>query len=348
MSKTSIISIDGSAGEGGGQVLRTSLALSIVTGQPFRIFNIRAGRKKPGLLRQHLTAVQAATEIGDAVTDGATIGSGELVFRPERNRPGEYRFAIGTAGSTTLVLQTILPALMVADAPSRVVLEGGTHNPLAPSFDFFTRTFLPQLARFGPQIEATLVRPGFYPAGGGRIEVQITPCARLQPIELLERGADSGRRVVIHLAGITPKITERAFEQIERRLRWPREAYEVVKHPDKHGPGLAITSEVASAEITEIFSGFGERGIRIEQVANDMIDEIRRYLASTAPVGEYLADQLLIPLALARWGAFRTTGISPHTRTNIDVIRQFVATKLEIANGENGDATIRVASQFTS
>src|SRR4051812_42841527 len=126
MKKTEVITIDGSLGEGGGQVLRTSLALSLVTGKPFRIVNIRAGRKKPGLLRQHLTAVMAATQIGAAVSDGAEIGSSELVFRPEEVTPGGYRFAVGTAGSTTLVLQTILPALMLANKSSTLTLEGGT------------------------------------------------------------------------------------------------------------------------------------------------------------------------------------------------------------------------------
>src|SRR4051794_15478141 len=135
-----MITIDGSAGEGGGQILRSSLALSLVTGKPFRIVNIRAGRKKPGLLRQHLTAVLAATQVGGAVSDGAEIGSCELVFRPETVRAGEYRFAVGTAGSTPLVLQTVLPALILAAGPSRLTLEGGTHNPLAPPFDFLART----------------------------------------------------------------------------------------------------------------------------------------------------------------------------------------------------------------
>ena len=147
MKRPEMITIDGSAGEGGGQILRTSLALSLISGRPFRIVNIRAGRKKPGLLRQHLTAVQAATQIGDAVSDGVEIGSTELVFRPEAVRAGEYRFSVGTAGSTTLVLQTVLPALILAGAPSILTLEGGTHNPMAPPFDFLVRTFLPLLAR---------------------------------------------------------------------------------------------------------------------------------------------------------------------------------------------------------
>lgn len=319
-----MITIDGSVGEGGGQILRTSLALSLVTGQPFRIANIRAGRKKPGLLRQHLTAVQAATQIGDAVTDGAVMGSSELVFRPERIRAGDYRFAIGTAGSTTLVLQTVLLPLLLASEPSKLTLEGGTHNPLAPPYDFLVRTFLPQLARFGPVIETTLVRPGFFPAGGGKFELTIQPVDRLCPIELYERGADAGRRVVAYLANLSSGIAERAFEQVIKRLRWPREGFEIIEHPAECGPGFALIAEVQSEHITESFTGFGERGVRAEQVADGVVDQVRDYLANTAPVAEYLTDQILLPLALAGSGGFCTAGLSRHARTNIDVIRQFL------------------------
>lgn len=336
MKKAEMITIDGGAGEGGGQVLRTSLALSLVTGKPFRIVNIRAGRKKPGLLRQHLTAVQAAAQVGDAVTDGAEIGSGELVFRPETLRAGEYRFAIGTAGSTTLVLQTVLPALILADKPSRITLEGGTHNPYAPPFDFLARTFLPQLARFGANVIATLVRPGFYPAGGGRLEVEITPIARLKRVELLERGADQGRRVAAHIAALDPHIAERAFVQFEKRMSWSRDVCEIIQHPAACGPGFVLTAEIASEHIAETFTGFGERGVRAEQVADAVIDQTRHYLAATAPAGEYLTDQLLIPLALAGGGKFQAVGISRHARTNIEVIEKFLPvhfTTTEIAGG---------------
>lgn len=339
-----MITIDGAAGEGGGQILRTSLALSLVTGKPFRIINIRAGRKKPGLLRQHLTAVQAATQVGDAVSDGGEIGSCELVFRPEKIRAGEYRFAIGTAGSTTLVLQTILPALILADGPSRLILEGGTHNPFAPPFDFLARTFLPQLARFGPKVEATLARPGFYPAGGGRLKIEITPVPKLQPVELLERGDDRGRRVVAHLAALPVDIAERAFAQFEKRMGWPRTACEIIEHPAAFGPGFVLTGEIASEHITETFTGFGERGVRAEQVADAVIDQARHYLASSAPVGEYLADQLLIPLALSGGGGFRTLGVSRHAQTNIQVIRQFLPQELSATGVAGGGTEIRVSA----
>ena len=342
MKKNETITIDGSAGEGGGQILRTSLALSLVTGKPFRIINIRAGRKKPGLLRQHLTAVQAATQVGDAVSDGAEIGSCELVFRPEKIRAGEYRFAIGTAGSTTLVLQTILPALILADGPSRLILEGGTHNPFAPPFDFLARTFLPQLARFGPTVEATLVRPGFYPAGGGKMEIAITPSPKLQPVELFERGVDAGRRVIAHLAGLPASIAERAFEQIAKRMGWPRSCLEIIEHPATCGPGFVLTAEIASEHITETFTSFGERGVRAEQVADALVDQARHYLSTTAPVGEYLADQLLIPLALASSGGFRTVGISRHAQTNIEVIQQFLPVRIATTAMETGGVEVRL------
>jgi RNA 3'-terminal phosphate cyclase (ATP) len=343
--RAQIIAIDGSAGEGGGQILRTSLALSLVTGQPFRIVNIRAGRKKPGLLRQHLTAVQAATQIGDAVSDGAEIGSTELVFRPERVRAGEYRFAVGTAGSTTLVLQTVLPALILAGEPSILTLEGGTHNPFAPPFDFLARTFLPLLARFGPVIEARLLRPGFYPAGGGKLQITITPISKLQAVELFDRGPDQGRKVTAHLAALPPEIAERAFDQVEKRMGWPRSAYEIVEHHAHCGPGFVLTAEVASEHLAEIFTGFGERGVRAEQVADAVVDQVRRYLAETAPVGEYLADQLLLPVALSGAGGFRTVGISPHARTNIEVIQQFLPVAFKTDAAEAGGIEVRVAQR---
>ncbi|MFN7134491.1 MAG: RNA 3'-terminal phosphate cyclase, partial [Myxococcales bacterium] len=188
-----MLTIDGSMGEGGGQIIRTSLACALITGKSFRITKIRARRAKPGLMRQHLTAVRAAAEIGDAEVTGAEVGSSELTFRPGKLRAGDYHFAIGTAGSTTLVLQTVLPALLMASGPSSVVLEGGTHNPMAPTYDFLERCFLPLVERLGPRVSTRLERPGFYPAGGGRWSVQLAP-APLKGFELLERGELRARR----------------------------------------------------------------------------------------------------------------------------------------------------------
>ena len=162
-----MIEIDGSFGEGGGQIIRSSLALSAVTGRPFHIANIRAGRKKPGLKLQHVTAVKAATRICNARTEGAELQASEITFEPQPIVGGHYDFKISTAGSVTLVAQTVLPALMLAEQPSTLTFEGGTHNPWAPPFDFLQRSFLPQLNKFGPRVNVKLERPGFFPNGGG-------------------------------------------------------------------------------------------------------------------------------------------------------------------------------------
>jgi RNA 3'-terminal phosphate cyclase (ATP) len=215
-----MITIDGSFGEGGGQILRTALGLSLVTGKPFRIDKIRAGRKKPGLLRQHLTAVNAATEVGHAEVRGAQLGSQELVFSPSEVRGGSYRYAIGTAGSATLVLQTVLPALFTAKEPSSLKLEGGTHNPFAPPFDFLQKAFLPQICRMGPKVEVTLVRPGFYPAGGGCFKVEIQPAEKLSRIDIPERGEVKRRLARALVANLPLHIATRELEVIGRKLNW--------------------------------------------------------------------------------------------------------------------------------
>src|SRR6266481_5961180 len=204
-----MITIDGSQGEGGGQILRTSLALSLVTGQPFRMERIRAKRQKPGLLKQHLTGVEAAKTVGCAEVNGASLGSQTVVFVPGQVTPGNYRFAVGTAGSATLVLQTILPALLTASGPSTLTLEGGTHNPLAPPFDFLGRCFMPLIRRMGPSVELELKRPGFFPAGGGRFHARIEPVKQLSRLVLLDRGAICGRRARVWLSKLSPEVAER-------------------------------------------------------------------------------------------------------------------------------------------
>ncbi|MHA3774276.1 RNA 3'-terminal phosphate cyclase [Verrucomicrobiota bacterium sgz303538] len=323
------IVIDGSAGEGGGQILRTSLALSLVTGQPFRIEKIRAGRQRPGLLRQHLTAVNAATEVSRARVDGAELGSQELTFRPGAIRPGVYRFAIGSAGSATLVFQTIFPALMTASGPSKLTLEGGTHNPLAPPFDFLAKTFLPMIDKMGPRTEVRLERAGFYPAGGGKFEATITPAAQLNPLEITTRGDIRHRKATVLLANLPSHIAEREIALLRERLPWPEDAFVAETNIHSPGPGNAVLVEVGTDEGTEVFSGFGQKGVRAETVISDVIKEVRAYLAASVPVGEYLADQLLLPLALAGSGTFLTVGLSRHSRTNMDVITRFLPVKFE-------------------
>jgi RNA 3'-terminal phosphate cyclase (ATP) len=317
------ITIDGSEGEGGGQLLRTALSLSLVTGTPFRIDKIRAGREKPGLLRQHLTAVQAAARIGCARVEGAEPGSRHLSFEPSEVQPGEYEFAVGTAGSATLVFQTLLPALLHGGTRSQVTVEGGTHNPGAPPFDFLARTYLPILARMGASVDARLERCGFYPAGGGRMTFAIAPCAGLRPLALLERGPTSvhARGLVASLSG---SIAKREMSIVRERLGLERHHCRIESVDASVGPGNVLLIAVDGESTTEVVTGFGVKGVSAEKVASDACDEVERYLKAGVPVGIHLADQLLVPMALAGGGSFRTLAPSAHTQANANVVRQFL------------------------
>lgn len=339
-----MIVIDGSMGEGGGQILRSSLGLSLVTGKPIRIEKIRSQRRKPGLMRQHLTAVQAAAEVGDAHLEGDRIGSGELLFEPRTVRPGEFRFAVGTAGSATLVFQTVLPALLTAGGGSRIVLEGGTHNPWAPPFDFIEKAFLPLVNRMGPRVTARLERPGFYPAGGGRFLVDIEPAAALEPLELTERGEITACRGRALVASIPSSIARREIKVVARKMGWGSDDLAVEEVEGSPGPGNVVLLEIESRSVTEVFSGFGQRGVRAETVASTAVKEARRYLDAGVPVGRFLADQLLIPLALARGGVFTTLPLSRHTRTNIAVIEKFLDLTIEVRDIEGKGSIVEVAA----
>jgi RNA 3'-terminal phosphate cyclase (ATP) len=321
-----MLEIDGSFGEGGGQILRSSLALSMVTGKPFRIDKIRAGRKKPGLMRQHLTAVQAAARVCSAQVDGAALHSGSVVFRPQAIVPGEYHFAIGTAGSTTLVLQTILPALLCAAGPSQLVLDGGTHNPFAPPYDFLERAFLPLINRLGPTVTSKLERYGFAPCGGGRFQVHVTPApsGKLKGFDLLKRGEIITRKATALLSNLPRHIGERELGIVRRKLGWSDSALDLVELREARGPGNALLIEIASEHATDFFTGFGSQGIRAEAVADEAVRDARRYLQAEVPVGEYLADQLLLPLAMAGQGQFATLPLSRHSTTHLDLIGKFL------------------------
>ena len=319
-----MVTIDGATGEGGGQILRTSLALSLCLGKPFRIVNLRARRKKPGLRRQHLMCVNAAAKIGSARVEGATLGRQELTFVPHTIRPGLYHFDVGTAGSTTLVLQSVLPALLMANGSSILILEGGTHNPLAPPFDFLQMVFLPIINRMGPKIEARLERPGYYPKGGGRLRVTIRPVKELRTLHLDKRGEIHARRATATVVGLPRHIAERELGVIGRKLDLGEKCLYIREEPADRGPGNIVTIEIESEYITELFTGFGERGVRAETVADKAAKAARRYLDAGVPVGEYLADQLLLPFALAGGGSYNTLRPTLHTKTNSEVMQLFL------------------------
>ncbi|MGQ9649038.1 MAG: RNA 3'-terminal phosphate cyclase [Phycisphaerae bacterium] len=339
-----MLTIDGSLGEGGGQILRSSLALSMVTGRPFRIAKIRAGRKKPGLMRQHLTAVQAAAQVSQADVRGADIGSMVLEFHPGQVQPGEYAFGIGTAGSTTLVLQTILPALLTATDPSRLTFEGGTHNPFAPPFDFLAKAFIPLVNRMGPTVLAELERPGFYPAGGGKFMACIEPAKALKGFELMERGEiirRCGRAVVSNMPG---HIAEREINVLRKGTNWNESCFRIENVTNPRGPGNVVIIEVEAENVTEVFTAFGEVGRAAEAVATHALQAYQCWLKADVPVGQYLADQIMLPLAIAGCGRYRTMPLTRHSTTHVDLIRKFLDIDVTVDHLDRDRCEVRIGS----
>ncbi|NYT42275.1 RNA 3'-terminal phosphate cyclase [Sphingomonas sp. R-74633] len=331
-----MIIIDGSEGEGGGQIVRNACALSLATGKPFRITNVRGKREKPGLMRQHVTAIEAACAIGGAICEGVAVGSSEIAFTPGRVVAGEYHFAVGSAGSTGLVFQTVLMPLLLTGGRSRLVLEGGTHNMLAPPFDFIARAFVPVLRRMGARIELRLIRHGFYPRGGGRIEVEIEP-GTLTPIDCIDRGAPLSVSATALVAGLAYEIGKREIETVRKLLPdWPEDAFAVRQLPEEQGPGNALLLEAEFEHATEIVTGFGKLGVSAESLAKTAAQRMAGFLESDAFAGPYLADQLLLPFALTGGGSFTTVKPSQHARTAADIIERFTDQRWTFAQQPGG------------
>ena len=317
--------IDGSRGEGGGQILRTSLALAALTGTPIRVDNIRAGRARPGLMRQHIAAIEGARAVCDGAVEGVAIGSTSIVFTPGRGRPGELELAVGTAGSTMLVFQTILPCLLAAETPTRVTLLGGTHNPMAPSFDFIDWAFLPALRQLGADVTATLVRPGFAPAGGGHVVFEVRPRPLLRAA-FMEREGPLAIELIATLAAVPDHVALRELRVSEAALRTLGHVptTRIDHRRPEHGPGNVLTVVVRSPSATEVVTAYGQRARRAEEVARLATEEVVAYLDAGAPVGPHLADQLILPMALGKGGEFLTGEPTLHTRTQIDTVRAFL------------------------
>ncbi len=342
-----MIDIDGSIGEGGGQVLRTALALSMCTGQPFRLTKIRAGRSKPGLMRQHLTCVNAAAEICGAEVQGAELSSQSLTFVPGVVRAGDYSFKVGTAGSCTLVLQTVWPALMLADAPSHLQLGGGTHNPMAPPFHFLERSYAPLLRKLGARAELKLRRMGFYPAGGGDMEATIWPAGdQLQPFDLNERGAQMEAFAECFAPALSRSVAQRELQHLGAGLGWSEQQLREGSSRQNEGPGNALLATLIHENLSEVFTAFGEKGVSAEDVSREVLSEVRSYQASEAALGPHLADQWALPLALAVWkrggeASYTCTELTPHATTNFEVIEHFLPVSFTTA-GAKPNWTVRV------
>lgn len=327
------IIIDGSFGEGGGQIIRSSLTLSMITGRVFEITNIRSKRSRPGLLNQHLTAVQAAREVCNGAVTGAELGSSHLIFAPGEIQCRPFRFDIGSAGSTTLVAQTLIPALMQAGEPSSIEIEGGTHNQAAPPFDYLQQVYLPLLSRLGPKFGAQILSWGFFPRGGGKIRIEIEPGVHVKGLQLTEWGGACEGQVTALVSRLPADIGERECEVIRRKAGWQKKQTRVEVIDRSPGPGNAVMIRLTSPNLTEMFTGFGKRGVAAEQVALGVWKEARNYLIRRVPVGEYLCDQLTLPLALSAMkgasSSFVTGALSQHSLTHIELIRKFLQVQIE-------------------
>jgi RNA 3'-terminal phosphate cyclase (ATP) len=322
------IQIDGSQGEGGGQMVRSSLALSLVTQRPVVIANIREGRSKPGLMRQHLVAVRAAAEIGKAKVAGDVLRGRQLSFEPKGIAGGDYAWQIGSAGSATLVLQTILPALLHASEPTRLTIGGGTHNPWAPCFDFIDNCYLPLLRRMGADVQGELMRAGFFPAGGGEICCSIQPTGDLTSISVDQRGELQNGWCEARVANLPWAIAEREAKKILHLSRWRKESCRA-RQVEATGPGNVVLIGLEFEHLTEMFTGFGRQGVPAEHVAHDAWKEAAAFLDTNAAIGPYLADQFMLPLALAAHagsaGQFTTTRLTRHSTTHLELIQRFLA-----------------------
>jgi RNA 3'-terminal phosphate cyclase (ATP) len=339
-----MLEIDGSHGEGGGQVLRTSLALSLITRRPFHLKNVRARRSKPGLQPQHLMSVQAAATIGQAKLRGATLHSTDLVFEPGETVPGNYHFRIGTAGATGLVLHTVYLPLALLDAPSTVTIEGGTHVRASPCFHFLQTTWAAYMALLGINIKLNMRRPGFYPRGGGLLEARIEGNAGLRGLDLPDLGQVKEASVLSAVAGLPEKIAQRQADRAQDRLEKLGLQVAVRQEVWQGGPGTMLAVELPTAPVPTLFFGLGERGKPAERVADEAVKVAQSFLDSEPlAVDGHSADQLLMPACVAHLPSqYRVADVTRHLLTNVMVIRSFLDVEMSCDAPEGREGWLKV------
>lgn len=327
-----MIEIDGAMGEGGGQVLRSALSLALLTGQPVHLTNIRANRAKPGLGFQHCTAVQAAARISQARLEGHRIGSQTVRLEPAAISPGSYHVNIGTAGATALVLQTVLLPLALAAEPSRLTITGGTHVPWSPCFHYLDWHWRVLLARLGVSFELAMAMAGFYPEGAGEVRVVLPGGARVAGLQLASRGKLLRVRGLSAVANLAEEVGQRQRSRALRRLRELGCEIDIALEtlPTRsRGTVLVLLAEFEHSQAC--FFALGARRKRAEQVADEAVDELLRFLAGDGAVDRWLADQLLLPLACAGQASLlRTSEVTTHLLTNAEVIQAFLPVRISV------------------
>lgn len=342
-----MIEIDGSIGEGGGQVLRSALSLSAITGKPLHLTNIRVKREKPGLRPQHLAAVSAAAAVCGGSVRGAALHSRQIWFEPQALHPGRYRFDIGTAGAATLVLQTVLLPLALANGSSTLTIRGGTHVPFSPSYHYIERHWLALLLSAGFWVRISLEQAGFYPEGGGEIRAQIRPAQAIHPIDQVKRGKLVRIRGISAAANVDENIIRRQKLQALRRLESICADSKIeTARLSSPGKGTILQVQAEFEHSMCCYESLGAPGKRAEIVANEAVDALERFLATDGAVDEYLADQILLPLAFATGPSrFRAARVTSHLLTNAYVLNSFLPGTVEIAGQEGQPGTVTVTPQ---
>jgi RNA 3'-terminal phosphate cyclase (ATP) len=343
MSASAMVELDGSFGEGGGQILRTSLALSLVTGKAFHLRNVRAGRSKPGLQPQHLMSVKAAAAIGQARLRGATRGSTDLEFEPGPVAAGTYHFAIGTAGATGLVLHTIYLPLALTGTASTITIDGGTHVSTSPCFHFLETTWRRYMELAGLQVGVKMRRPGFYPRGGGLLEARIAGCPRLQGVADLQPRSDTAITGFSAVAGLPEHIARRQAERASKRLRDLGLRVNIEEKTWPGGPGTVLALVLNTSPVPTLFFALGERGKPAERVADEAVAQVIHFHKADPAIDSHSADQILLPLSLAKDASlFPVTEVTSHLLTNAAVIQRFVERDIRVDGDEGKPGIVRI------
>ena len=344
-----MITIDGSSGEGGGQVLRTTLALSVLTRQAVHITNIRAGRKKPGLRPQHLKSVDAAAAISKAEVEGAVLNSNQVLFKPKEIRSGRYKFDIGTAGSTSLVFQTIYLPLAQSSSASSIIVTGGTHVLWSPCFHYLQLQWLKYLREMGFDILLILDQAGFYPQGNGRISTVVRRTATIHPLNILHRGKLVRISGISAVANLGIDIAKRQKKRALKRLI--NGAYNIDpsmikiklnRMPSRtKGTFIILLAEFENCQAC--YFSLGKKGKPAEQVAEEAVDQLESFIETNATVDQYLADQILLPMSVAKGNSeFITNQVTQHLTTNAQIIMNFLPCEIDILGDIGNQSVVRV------